>query len=215
MTQWHHPLVGLLMTSLSSFSDELEKIAKRFPVIKDLEEMKKTLKPGDILVTHPRMEHLRKEGWRHMLLQTALVAFQGTPWTHTGLYVGDGKVVDPAEWKNQAAVHLVNLEDFSKKNHIRVLRVDATSKERTNAVEWAKQQVGKDFDKKHLIRMAFPVSKSKDTRMREEQLKSMICSQMISNAYHGQNFGRGRRISDVRPVDILRSPLTRTVAEFH
>lgn len=206
--------MSLPANMVHSLTEELEKIALRFPVTSDVDDLKDQIKPGDVLITKPRWQHLKTEGPHHMLLRAALVTFQGTPWTHTALYVGNGQVVDPAQWKDKTAVHLVDLADFSKRYHFRVLRVDATPKQRANAIAWAKEQVGKDFDIPHLVRMAFPVKKDHRQRLREENLKAMICSQLISNAYPNQNFGKGRHIANVRPVDILKSSLTKTVAEF-
>lgn len=200
--------------SIDAFADELEKIAKEVPTSEALEKAEEILKPGDILATRPRGSYLRSMGKGHILLRPLLVALQGTPYTHTSLYVGDGKVIDAAEWKGKAKVHSVPLEKFVERYRFKVLRVsDATLAEKKDAVEWAKKQVGKAYDTAGLIRLALPVAKSKvKERVRQEKLKALICSQLISNAYPNQSFGASRKIEHVRPVDIQKSRHTKTVA---
>lgn len=195
--------------TLEAFAEELEKLAS-VKVVDDRKELEKLLKPGDILATKPKDEFLAKGALRHKLLRPLLTSFQGVDHTHVGLYVGDGRVVDAGEWRGKARVTSVPLSTYLNRYDLKVLRVNATSGEKKDAVGFAKEQVGKPFSLKKMIRLALPVSKN-NKRAREEA-ESMFCSELVANAYATKGFGAGRLSKHVRPVDIQKSPLTKTVA---
>ena len=194
---------------LNAFAEELEKLAA--PIIEDRSEIEKVLKPGDILATRPKDSFLKGK-LQHRLLRPLLVAFQGTDYTHVGLYAGNGKVIDSGLWKGKARVTEVPLDTYADRYDFKVLRVKATPSEKRDAVAFAKEQLGKPFSLSKMIRLALPVSK--DQGRQREDVSSLFCSELIASAYPNTLFGSGRRSSHVRPVDIQRSPLTKTVAEF-
>lgn len=195
--------------SMAAFAHEVEKIAKVILMSSEVEGVKNNLQPGDVLATRPR-----KSGIGGTLLHAGLALFQGTPWTHVALYAGKGKVVNTGTWNGKTSTQIVPLEEFIDRYKFKILRVKASLAERLNAIKWAKSQVGKDFKYTGLVRLALPVASSKTMkRIRQENLSSLICSQLISNAYPNQNFGAHRAIQHVRPVDIQKSHLTKTVAE--
>lgn len=195
--------------TLEAFAEELEKLAS-IKVVEGPRELENLLKPGDILATKPKDDFLRKGPLRHKLLRPLLTMFQGVDHTHVGLYVGDGKVVDAGEWGGKSRVTSVPLNTYLKRYDLKVLRVKATAGEKRDAVDYAKEQVGKPFSLKKMIRLALPVSK--DNKRSRESAKSMFCSELIANAYATKGFGEGRLTKHVRPVDIQRSPLTKTIA---
>jgi len=195
--------------TLEAFAEELEKLAS-LRVVKDHPELEKLLKPGDILATKPKDEFLKKGPLRHKLLRPLLTTFQGVDHTHVGMYVGDGRVVDAGEWRGKAKVTSVPLSTYLKRYDLKVLRVNATNSEKKDAVGFAKEQVGKPFSLKKMIRLALPVSKDNE-RVREEA-DSVFCSELVANAYGSKGFGSGRLSKHVRPVDIQKSSLTKTIA---
>jgi uncharacterized protein YycO len=145
-------------------------------------------------------------------MRKLLVKAQGTEFTHTGLYIGEGKVVDPGFWKGKKHVAKIPLKDYTDRYSFRVLRVDATPKEKADAVSYAEDQVGKPFSVLKMLRAGLPSDADKPrTRL---NLESVFCSELIANAYHTKNFGAKRKIQHVRPVDIQRSPLTSIVGEL-
>jgi uncharacterized protein YycO len=193
-----------------AFKEELEKIAD-YPVYKDLENVEKKIKPGDILVTRPRPEFMKGK-LLHKLVRPFLVGFQGTEFTHSGMHIGDGKVIDAGIWRGKPQVSTVPLKQYAKRYDFRVLRVKATPTEKKEAVEYAKDQVGKPFSMKKLLRLALPVSESRVNRERQSPDK-LFCSELIANAYPSKYFAAHRNIEHVRPVDLQKSPLTRIVSE--
>lgn len=197
---------------LGAFADELVKLAD-YAVTGDLAEAERAMKPGDILATQPRQERLDRLGFGHKLLRPFLRHIQGTDYTHIGMYIGDGKVIDSQE----RGIKTTPLAAYDKDFGFRVLRVDATPAERRDAVEYAKKQVGKPFNTFGMLRLALPVYRSETgrhgPRERQDAAESLFCSQLVANAYPGQPFSAGKKIHHVRPVDIQRSPLTRIVIE--
>jgi len=203
-------------TSTQAFCDELEKIAKALQTY-SVEELSKKLKPGDILTTQRRTTN----SWGESLNKVLLGFFQGTPYTHTGLYIGDGDIVDAGKWgkgdKAETRVHKVKLKDFAKRYKIRALRVRGSNKVKKDAVAYAKEQVGKDYNMSGVLRLAFPVfGKVKATeRIRKKVVDELFCSELVANAYSAVNIAKDRALKHVRPVDIQRSPLTKSVVEFN
>lgn len=190
---------------VEALANELEKIAEV-----EYEKVEETLRPGDILVTKPK----KLNGIHHKLLRPLLKTFQGTDYTHAALYIGDGKIVDSGLWKGKAKVTKVNLKNYIDRYNIKVLRVsDATKSEIKDAVEYAKKEVGKPFGTLKMLRLALPTGKTSKPRVRQE-LGKLFCSELVANAYPNQNFAANKHIQHVRPVDLQKSPLTKTVATF-
>lgn len=201
--------MALPITTIAAFADELEKIAD--DTIQNSEELKKVLKPGDILLTKPR----KLKGIHHKILRPLLKAFQGgSEYTHAALYAGDDKVIDSGLWKGKAKVTAIPLSTYTDRYKFKILRVsDAAKKETRDAVDYAKEQIGKPFSILKMMRLALPTGSTTEPRKRQE-LDKLFCSELIANAYHRQNFAAHKKIQHVRPVDLHKSPLTKTVAEF-
>ncbi len=201
--------MALPILTVAAFADELEKIAEK--IIEDPEQLKKMLKPGDILLTKPR----KLKGLHHKMLRPLLKAFQGgSEYTHAALYAGDEKVIDSGLWKGKARVADIPLSTYIDRYKFKILRVnDAAKKETKDAVEYAKEQIGKPFSILKMMRLALPTGSTKEPRKRQE-LDKLFCSELIANAYPNQNFAAHKKIQHVRPVDLHKSPLTKTVAEF-
>lgn len=207
-------------TTLIAFADELVKLAAEASkplVINDLKELQEHLKPGDIINTAVRPGHEGK--WK--LFVRASQWLQKTPYTHSAMYVGDGKIVNMGTYNNgdidarsKAPIVMQPLEVLKKHYDFKVLRpIRATWAERKNAVEWMKQQQGKLTSMWKIVRLGILPDKLSPARERAEPQTS-TCSELVANAYPGQPFAKGKDAVSVKPVDIEKSPLTKTVLIF-
>ncbi len=197
---------------LEAFSDELEKIGQ---AIKDPEKLEKILRPGDILYTRPK----KIDKLTHKAFYAIESRVQGSPYTHVGLYAGDGKVIDAGSWRkgqNDAsmAVHKVPLRQFTDRYSFKVLRVDTTPKKRQQAVEYAEKQVGKSFNLKGMLGLLRPFKGEAQSRDRKDAAESFFCSELVANSYHDVNIAKDSHLHHVWPGDIAKSPLTKTIAKF-
>lgn len=201
------------LTTLQGLCDEFIKIAD-YTVHDDLKDVVKKMKAGDILNTKPR----EVKGVVQRILRAGLTRFQeGNPYTHVGLYAGEGKVIDSGFWKQRKGVVEIPIDEYAKRYSFRVLRPDATGAEKKDAVDYAKRQVGKGFNLKGMLRLALPTPEKdpgRNKRIRQEAEDALFCSQLIANAYPTVPFAKKKDVHHVRPVDIQRSTLTRTVTEL-
>lgn len=199
---------------LEAFASELEKIGQA-KSIENPEQLEKILRPGDILYTKPR----KIDKLTHKAFYAIESRVQGSPYTHVGLYVGDGKIVDAGAWRKGQSdpsmkVHKVPLKQFTDRYSFKVLRVDTSSADKREAVDYAKKQVGKDFNLKGMLGLIVPFKGKAESSERKDAAESLFCSELVANAYHGVNIAKDRHRHHVWPGDIAKSPLTRTVAEF-
>lgn len=198
--------------TLEAFADELQKLAQ---VVTDKEQIEKVLKPGDVLYTQPR----KIDKLRHKAFYAVESRIQGSPYTHVGLYVGNGRIIDAGAWskgdESSMAVHKVPLETFTDRYRFKVLRVKATPKQRQDAVQYAEAQVGKEFNTKGMLRLVLPFKgKQVGQRARKEQAESFFCSELIANAYNDVGIAKDKKLEHIMPGDIHSSPKTKTVARF-
>jgi uncharacterized protein YycO len=206
--------VPLPPVMLEAFANELEKIGAA-KAIDDPKELEKILKPGDILYTRPK----NIDKLTHKAFYALESSIQGSPYTHVGLYVGDGKIVDAGSWRkgqgdSTMKVHEVPLSKFTDRYSFKVLRVAASSAKKRDAVAYAKKQVGKEFNLKGMFRLILPFKGQADNRDRKDAAESFFCSELVANSYNGVNIAKERHLHHVMPGDIAKSPLTKTVAEY-
>lgn len=199
---------------LEAFANELEKIGKA-KSIEDPAKLERILRPGDILYTKPR----KIDKLTHKAFYAIESRIQGSPFTHVGLYVGDGKIVDAGSWRKGQRdagmkVHEIPLDQFTDRYSFKVLRVATTPKKKQEAVSYAKKQVGKDFNLKGMLRLVLPFKGQAENRDRKDAAESFFCSELVANAYNGVNIAKERHLHHVWPGDIAKSPLTKTVAEY-
>lgn len=189
------------------FRDELQKIAAEGTEGEDLSAWKEKLLPGDIL-----LGYVRKPGVYAKAMNAINSHFQdGTKYPHAALYAGDGKVIDTHP---VGGVHVDTLDQWGGEYAFRALRVKTDQAMRDQAVDYAKEQIGKPYSSLHAIRMAFPAITKEKKRERQKDLKSCICSQVIANAYHEVPFAKKRPIDFVLPVDFQKSPHTKMIGEY-
>lgn len=200
--------------TIEALADELQKLAR---VITDKGEVEKLLKPGDILYTKPRK--IDSEGPHRRAFYAIESKIQGSPYTHVGIYTGNGKIIDAGAWtkrdENSMSVHEVPLKHFIDRYKFKVLRVDATPSDKKEAINYAKDQVGKDFNTGGMLRLVLPFKRGPDNdRQRKEDASSFFCSELVANAYNHVGLVRNKRLEHVMPGDIHRSTKTKTVARF-
>ena len=203
----------MIAPSLRAFCNELEKLAA--PVITDEDELKKKLKPGDILYTTAR----ETSGVFNKLFMGLNRWVQGSPYTHVGMYAGDGKVIDSGDWTKRPGGHLgvnqVPLDDFQDRYKFKVLRVRTSPAEKKKAVSYAQDQVGKPFNLGGMLRLVLPFKSSVEgDRERKDAAESFFCSELVANAYGGLGIAKQKHFHHVMPGDIAKSSLTKTVAEY-
>jgi len=180
----------------------------------------KKLKVGDILYTKPHS--IEDESLASRLFYKAESIYQGSKYTHTGLYVGDGKIVDAGVWgkgkKRDTKVHLVDLADYKKRYDFKVLRIKASAKEKIEATKWAKGQIGRDFNTSGIVKMVVNPLKRESGKARERKIgreSSFFCSELVASAYAPHvRLAAKKKLKHILPGDIFRSPSTKTVAQF-
>lgn len=208
---------------LFAFHEKLA--AESAPVVADLHEVKDKLKPGDILVTRPIGSGSR--GKLESLLNRAFVVAQKSEFTHTGLYAGNGQVVDAGLWPdhpsrknlpgflgtpNRLGVAKVPLKEYVERYAFKVLRPEVAPEERKKAADFAEKQVGKKFNLLRMVRAGLPASAAERARRLQEDY---FCSELVANAYHKVPFSKERGLGNIRPIDILKSDKVKVVAEFN
>ncbi len=197
---------------LDAFVQELQKLAH--PVIEDPKDLEKVLKPGDLLYTQPK----KIDGLKYKLFYEISKRVQGDPHTHISIYAGDGAVVDAASWKRRGEeslrIHQVPLKKFMDRYKFRVLRVDAAPSVRREAAEFSKDQVGKTFNTRGMLRLALPFQGRADKEDRQRQdAEKFFCSELVANAYASLGIAKNKKLKHILPGDIAKSRLTKTVAE--
>ena len=197
-----------MVASFACFADELVKIASTASIV----ELQKKLQPGDIL--HSRPTKVKRKAFYAVEKR-----IQGSPFTHSAMYVGNGQVVHAGEKEIKGNEYLGVLREplsiYAKRYDFKALRVKTTPKNRREAAQYAEDQVGKEFNMKGMLRMVFPFKgTAKETRQRKEDAESFFCSELVANSYSDTNMANKKKLQHVWPGDLHRSPLTKQIAEL-
>ena len=172
-------------------------------------DAKKTLMPGDILLTRSKSNTLKSK-----VFGKILEAFQGTPWVHAAMYAGNGNVIHA---RLGDGVMKLPLSKFHEMYDYQVYRVTKTTEAaRQKAVATAQAAVGKSFDTPALLKTLVPrflqPTEGKSEREAVRELPGFICSSLIAASYPHLHFGK-RNVEATRPVDFARSSDTKLVAK--
>lgn len=97
---------------------------------------KSKMKPGDVLVTN-------HDEFLDIEIPEALLGIGGG-WSHTGIYVGDGQVVE-ALW-GQGVIKRPVDDLLTSNHHVRILRPDYEDGQADKAIEEANSHVGKPYE---------------------------------------------------------------------
>lgn len=210
------------LRSLKIAEDDTEKA----PVFTDFEEFKKKLEPGDIIMT--------KDPGLAINPYTMLIrAFTGSPWGHSALYVGDGKVQHISRVRKSTGETVPgtdvmmrehSVDTLSKKPYDFIaLRPTLSKKERLEAIERTKALGKPKFSYHDFLQLGyFPWGKTDVNELAaqnkrkelREKLDKMTCAGAVALAYPQINFRKGKSALFTRPSDFLNSDLTKSVARF-
>jgi len=188
---------------LQAFAEELSKLADQPGYLKDLQ-------PGDVLSMQTGQTSRHKGKFHFLagkLFEKGTQATQGT-FTHSGIYVGDGKIV---ESRVGEGVRLKSFRDALRNKSFLVQRPKVPKRDRVGAAEFAKKQVGKGYDNLAAVATAggllLPerVTKLIDRNVMPapENAQRFTCSNLITSAYRKSHLTSLKR--NVSPVDIQKS----------
>jgi len=167
-------------------------------------ELKKALKPGDIILTRAVVPKL----WSR-----AVSARQGSEFGHAALFAGGNKVIDTRV--EEQGVHEITLEAMqSKGRDLRILRPKASASERKKAIEIARSYIGTPYSWKAALRTLLPAAKNVKDEALQTKRDAVICSQLITRAYPDLQVAAGKHRDHVLPVDFDKSPTTHRVGEL-
>lgn len=183
----------------------LNHLRKQLKERRELAEAEKTseLKPGDIIVAAPG----RPEGLSAPItaaFNRVSKAVQGR-YTHSGLYVGKGNVVEIVAGKG--VLHRPVAEMLRGGREAVVVRPRVPVKDKRRAVasvlQAHKEQPQYDFEGlgRVLLASVAPMSRRKEEEMR----RRVICSNLISNAYAGVSFHPKKDNDHLMPADFVTS----------
>lgn len=173
-------------------------------------ELKRKLKPGDIVNTDPRAPRGPDRAFK-----VVSKAMQGTAFGHSALYDGKGHVI---ESRGHTVIRRPLL-DLARCNRIVAVSPKGVSHEdRQRAVAWMNKHVGNDAMRVTLGNLimhgAKPTLLSKAHERSRQALDRVLCSSLIANAYAKLPFNPDRRIADTRPVDLLHSDKVKVVGKI-
>jgi uncharacterized protein YycO len=167
-----------------------------------------SIEPGDILLTRSKANTLKSK-----VFGKTLEAFQGTPFVHAALYAGNGQVIHA---RMGDGVVKLPMKKFNDMYDYRAYRVRTSYEDKLKAVETARENLGKTFNTKGLLKAIVPgflqMADTKSEREAAKELPGFICSSLISAAYPHIHFG-GRAVTATRPVDLAKSSVTKLVAK--
>lgn len=179
-----------------------------------LEHLTKRLRPGDIVVMTPKPADpdaniLERAG--NNFFSAISDKVQGK-YTHSGIYVGKGHVVDI---RAETGVRKIPLKELTKQVGVAALRPKVDAEARRRAVEKAheylarKDEIKYDLTKLPLAGLSGPI-KFKDRPIDEQ---NVICSSMVANMYDKHNLtGVARHVT--KPSDFVNSKSLKPVGAY-
>lgn len=194
-----------------------EHIREGTPVTQDMEEFVAALRPGDIILTKAQVEGQKLKDKAIDFLTKAIG--KQYPWTHGGIYGGEGKYHHMFHWLKggnvplpqqiqsaEGRTHLLeSLQKKFKRDFLAVRPKFVSKEEQLEAVRRAKQMLGRKFNFKDYIRAGLFPSKVEGAQ-KGDMPESAICTGMVASAYPGRSFSTGRARRHVRPSDIYQAP---------
>lgn len=177
-----------------------------------LDQFQKKLKLGDIIVTKPAED---AKGF----LSGAISKITGSPWTHSGLYLGSGKVVHMypgIQGKSTTGMHGLKVHSLKSLRNIDrgllALRPHASLKKRKQASKFIQNMKDVKFSFSDLLHAGFLPGKKKNQQ--PEKIHAAICSGIVALAYPHIDFRKGKSPLHVRPSDFVKSRATKLIAQF-
>jgi uncharacterized protein YycO len=210
----------MLRDTTNAFSDELSKIAKitaesnqrKAPMMRSIAEVKKKLRPGDIILTKPS----EGKGGRVSGIVRFFQKARGSSnphWTHSSMYMGNNRVLHtfgklkgdvPQRAESKVREHsLKHLADRLGRD-VLVLRTPVSDEEASAAVRRAKRLLGRPYDTLSAIRSGVW---SKDKRPGEaiEAPAKATCTTLLGYSYPQLEFSKKKSIFTLLPSDFAES----------
>lgn len=191
------------------------------PTAVSIKDLKKKLKVGDIILTKPRSG---PSGRPKSFLSRIISKVGGSPWTHGGVYIGDGKVqhLYPAvlgkslkpKSRHKLRTHSLKTID-TLGNDILALRPKVEKKVRDTSVERLKKLKNVTYDYIDFVRAGFfPEKLDKREKRTLDDLDTAICTGVVAAIYPNLDFRSGMSALHVRPGDIATSSAVKPIASF-
>lgn len=178
------------------------------------EHLLKNMKPGDIVLMTPKPNPpdagLAARLGGH-LFGTVSGALQGK-YTHAGIYVGNGQVIDI---RAETGVRKQHLNDITKDLGVAVVRPKVHPSHRLGAVRKAESYLENSGDIKYNMPHLLSAAANSFVKMKEKPIDEnhVICSSMVANAYHKDKVAPTAR-HVTKPVDFLKSPNVKFVGNY-
>ena len=191
-----------------------QEMPKGTPLFDSLDTFRKKLKPGDIIMSKKYVTAGRK--W----VPAIVAKVTGSPWTHAGIYIGDGTVAHiatpPYKKVLKSKYREGKLRSFNAPGEgLLALRPKVSAKERRRAVKEIRQLgKGTTYSNLDLIRAGFFPRKLKDKVVDTAVKSSYICTGLIASAYDKIPFRPGVGGEHTRPGDLIKSPETKAIAGY-
>ena len=162
-----------------------------------IERLKQILQPGDVILV---------EGKK--LVSRVIMAVTNSTWSHSALYVGDGKMIDPLPDTGT----VVNGIDHYEHLNIRVCRPMGLSEEQLIKVcNFAVSHVGRGYDQINIANLLFGFFKKKKDKTEfigDISSSNEVCSGLIAESYNHVGFviQDSVNFSQIVPADFDLSP---------
>ena len=158
----------------------------------NMENFKRVLKPGDVILV---------EG--NKLISRVVMAVTHSTWSHSALYIGEGKMIDPLPATGTA----ISSVDVLQNLNIRVCRpVGPTDHQLKKVCDFTVSHVGRKYDHLNISNLLFSFfRKQRDHTefLGDISSSSEVCSGLIAEAYDQIGFSviEGMNFSQIVPGD--------------
>jgi len=194
-----------------------KQVKRNTPVLSDLPEFVNRLKPGDIIVTKPSD---RSSGDAGGIFAPIISAVTGSPWVHTSVYVGGGKVThlySGVTDKSRGSLKDMRVRTQSLKsvsrlgNDFLALRPKVDEKAKQEAVKRINSLKGTPVDVIGFLRAGFlPGKRNKELKRPDE----VICTGATAFAYPDIDWRKGKSSLYTRAVDFVKNRKVKEIAAY-
>lgn len=201
------------MSRLKIARVDKSEVPRRTSILSSMEEFSSKLKPGDIILSKKYVTAGRK--W----LPEIVAKVTGTPWTHSGVYLGNGTVAHMStpsyKKKLESKYRESKLQSFNAPGEgLLAVRPDVSSKIRRRAVREVRKYKKAVFSNLDLLRAGFFPRKTKGKDADITIKDSYICSGLVAAAYPTISFRPGYAGEHARPLDLVKSRKTKIIASY-
>jgi uncharacterized protein YycO len=180
----------------------------------DIKHLQKRLRPGDVVV----MTALPAADDANPIVRAGAKAFSAVSdviqgkYTHSGVYVGNGEVID---LRAETGVRKIHLNELTKNLSVAGLRPNVSREDRKRAVERAHVYL-KHRDKiQYSIAGLVPAAVNGVAGFKERPIdhQNMICSSLVANLYDKHKLTDAARFA-TKPSDFVKSKNLKAVGKY-